>query len=71
MSDRDFATGTIKLVGAVLGDCFKKAVEKRMLVYSPVPLAEIPKCKEKEERYVFSKNEQAQFILSPVITYSV
>lgn len=64
LRDRDFAVGTIKLVGAMLGGCFKKAVQKRMIVYSPVPMADIPKCKEKKEKYVFSKAEQKMFMES-------
>ena len=62
LSDRDFVEGTIKLVGAVLNGCFKKAVNNRMITFNPVPLAEIPKCKEKKEKYVFTKEEQNQFM---------
>lgn len=62
LSDRDFATGTVKLMGAVLNGCFKKAVNNRMIAFNPVPLAEIPKCKEKKEKYIFTKTEQQQFM---------
>lgn len=62
LCDRDFADGTIKLLGAVLSGCFKKAVINRMISWNPVALAEIPRCKEKKEKYVFSKAEQAQFL---------
>lgn len=62
LRDRNFALGTIKLVNSVLGGCFKKAVQKQMIPYSPVSMAEIPKCKEKKETYVFSKAEQAMFM---------
>lgn len=49
-------------MGAVLNRCFKKAVNNRMITFNPVPLAEIPKCKEKKEKYVFTKEEQNQFM---------
>lgn len=42
--------------------CFKKAVNNRMITFNPVPLAEIPKCKEKKEKYVFTKEEQNQLM---------
>lgn len=44
------------------GGRFKKAVNNRMITFNPVPLAEIPKCKEKKEKYVFTKEEQNQFM---------
>lgn len=62
LRDRDFAIGTVKLVRAMLGDCFNKAVQKRMIAYSPMLMAEIPKCKERKEKYVFSKVEQNAFM---------
>ena len=33
-----------------------------MITFNLVPLAEIPKCKEKKEKYVFTKEEQNQFM---------
>lgn len=62
LSDRGFVAGTVKLVGATLNGCFKKAVNNRMISFNPVPLAEIPRCKEKKERYVFTREEQQQFM---------
>lgn len=62
LCDRDFTAGTIKLLGAVLNGCFKKAVNNRMIAFNPVPLAEIPRCKEKKEKYVFTQEEQSQFM---------
>ncbi len=62
LCDRDFTAGTIKLVGATLNGCFRKAINNRMISFNPVPLAEIPRCKEKKEKYVFTKEEQAQFM---------
>ena len=62
MRDRNFAAGTIKLTGAALNGCMKRAVLNRMIPFNPVALAEIPKCKEKKERYVFSREEQKQFL---------
>lgn len=44
------------------GGRFKKAVNNRMITFNPVPLAEIPKCKEKKEKYVFTKEEHNQFM---------
>lgn len=57
LCDRDFAAGTIKLMRATLNGCFKKAVNNRMITFNPVHLVEIPKCKEKKEKYVFTKDE--------------
>ncbi len=62
LCDRGFTTGTIKLVSAVLGGCFRKAKRKNMIAVNPVPLAEIPKGKENRERYVFSREEQQKFM---------
>lgn len=62
LCDRGFSTGTVKLMGATLNGCFKKAVNSRMITFNPVPLAEIPKCREKQEKYVFSREEQTQFM---------
>lgn len=62
LREMDFAQGTIKLLGATLNGCFKKAVNKRMINFNPVPYAEIPRCKEKKEKYVFTRNEQRQFL---------
>lgn len=62
LCDRDFTAGTIKLLGVTLNGCFRKAVNNRMITFNPVPLAEIPRCKEKREKYVFTREEQAQFM---------
>lgn len=62
LCERDFTAGTIKLLGSILNGCFKKAANNRMITFNPVPLAEIPKCKEKKEKYVFSKEAQKQFM---------
>lgn len=62
LREKDFAQGTIKLLGATLNGCFKKAVNKRMINFNPVPYAEIPRCKEKREKYVFTRDEQKQFL---------
>ena len=62
LANRDFALGTIKFMGAVLGGCMKKAVNLHMIPYDPVVMAEYPICKDKKERYVFTKEQQRQFI---------
>lgn len=62
LRDRDFSLGTIKLVNVVLGSCFNKAVQKQMIATNPVMMAELPKCKEKKEKYVFSQEEQVKFM---------
>ena len=45
LANRDFALGTIKFMGAVLGGCMKKAVNLHMIPYDPVVMAEYPICK--------------------------
>ncbi len=62
LCDRGFTAGTIKLLGATLNGCYKKAVNNRMISFNPVPLAEIPRCKDRKEKYVFTKDEQRQFM---------
>ena len=63
LCDRGFTTGTIKQLEATLNGCYKKAVNNRMISFNPVSLAEIPKCKDnREEKYVFTKEEQRQFM---------
>lgn len=62
LCDRGFTAGTIKLLGATLNGCYKKAVNNRMISFNPVPFAEIPRCREKEEKYVFTRDEQRQFM---------
>lgn len=62
LHDRDFVAGTIKLVGATLNGCFKKALNNRLISFNPVPFAEIPNCREKQEKYVFTKEEQQHFM---------
>lgn len=62
LQERNLSLSTIQLAEAVLNGCFKKAVQNRMINDNPVPMAEIPKCKEKKERYVFSQKEQQKFM---------
>ena len=59
---KDFTTGTIKLVSAVLNGCFKQAEKNSMINKNPVPLATIPKGKERKERKVFTPEEQTVFL---------
>lgn len=61
LCDRGFSTGSIKLVATILGGCYKKAFNNRMLTFNPVPMAEIPNGKEKAEKYVFTKSQQETF----------
>ena len=69
LAERDFALGTIKLVSAVLNGCFKKAVNKHLVKYNPLPMAELPVCKEKLEKYVFTKKEQDAFLEESAKSY--
>ena len=62
MNDNGYKKSTDKVVGAALGGCFKKAYQNRMIVFNPVPVAEIPSCEERIPKHVFSKEEQRDFV---------
>ena len=62
MNDNGYKKSTVKVVGAALGGCFKKAYQNRMIVFNPVPVAEIPSCEERIPKHVFSKEEQRDFV---------
>ncbi|KAB1437886.1 tyrosine-type recombinase/integrase [Candidatus Galacturonibacter soehngenii] len=59
---KDFATGSIKLISAMLNGCFKQAEKNGIITKNPVPLAAIPKGKAKKERKVFTVEEQELFL---------
>jgi len=59
---KDFATGSIKLISAMLNGCFKQAEKNGIITKNPVPLATIPKGKAKKERKVFTVEEQELFL---------
>ena len=52
--EKDFATGSIKLVSAMLNGCFKQAERNGIISKNPVPLVNIPKGKARKERVVFT-----------------
>jgi len=59
---RDFATGSIKLISAMLNGCFKQAVMNGIIQKNPVSLATITKGKARKERKVFTLDEQKIFL---------
>lgn len=61
LCDNGYSTGSIKIVATILSGCYKKAFNNRMIAFNPVPMAEIPNGKEKEEKYVFTKEQQDIF----------
>lgn len=60
--EKDFATGSIKLVSAMLNGCFKQAERNGIISKNPVPLVNIPKGKARKERVVFTPEQQELFI---------
>lgn len=58
----DFATGSIKLISAMLNGCFKQAERNGIITKNPVSLVSIPKGKEKKERIVFTVEQQDAFL---------
>lgn len=58
LCDRDFAAGTIKLMGATLNGCFKKAVNNRMITFKPVPLAEIQSARRRRKNMSLQKTNR-------------
>lgn len=60
--EREFATGSIKLVSAMINGCFKQAEKNGIITKNPVSLATIPKGKAKKERKVFTVEEQEIFL---------
>ncbi|MDF2950695.1 MAG: integrase family protein [Anaerocolumna sp.] len=59
---KKFATGSIKLVSAMLNGCFKQAVKNKIIKENPVLLATITKGKPRKERKVFTLGEQKIFL---------
>ncbi len=59
---RDFATGSIKLISAMLNGCFKQAEKNGIIQKNPVTNAVIPRGKAKKEKTVFTVEQQEQFL---------
>ena len=51
----------IRLVSAILNNCFKQALKNGLIERNPVPLATLPKAAPKKPRRVFTKEEQELF----------
>lgn len=58
----NFATGSIKLVSAMLNGCFKQAEKNGIIQKNPVPNATIPRGKSKKEKVVFTVQQQELFL---------
>ncbi|MDR1547758.1 MAG: site-specific integrase [Hungatella sp.] len=61
MAEKNYAEGTIKLVGVVLYGMFKQAVKTGLITKNPAAMATIPKAKERKERIAMNLGEQKQF----------
>lgn len=59
---KNFATGSIKLISAMLNGCFKQAEMNGIISKNPIPLVSIPKGKSKKERIVFTVEQQELFL---------
>lgn len=59
---RNFSTGSIKLVSAMLNGCFKQAEKNGIIQKNPVPNATIPRGKPKKEKVVFTVQQQELFL---------
>lgn len=59
---RNFSTGSIKLVSAMLNGCFKQAEKNGIIQKNPVPNATIPRGKAKKEKVVFTVQQQELFL---------
>lgn len=62
LAGRNLATGTIKLVSAVLNGCFRQAERNGIITKNPIPLVNIPRGKDRKERVVFTPLQQEQFL---------
>ena len=60
--EKDFATGSIKLLSAMLNGCFKQAERNGIISKNPVSLVAVPKGKAKKERVVFTVEQQELFL---------
>lgn len=60
--NQDFATGSIKLISAMLNGCFKQAQKNDIITKNPVALANLPKGKEKKNHEVFTSEHQDIFL---------
>ncbi len=62
LSNEALSKATIVFTKTLLNGCFKKAMQLKMISTNPVVYAEVPKCKEKVEKKVFTKEEQKKFL---------
>lgn len=59
---KEFATGSIKLLSAMLNGCFKQAEQNGIISKNPVSLVKVPRGKSKKERVVFTVKQQELFL---------
>lgn len=59
---KDFATGSIKSISAMLNGCFKQAMKNEIIQKNPVSLATLPRGKSKKDKVVFTILQQEQFL---------
>ena len=62
LNDRGIAVSYIKIVGAILNGCFKQALKNGLIERNPVPLATLPREREKKQRRVLTVEEQKMFL---------
>ncbi len=60
--EKEFATGSIKLISALLNGCFKQAERNGIIPKNPVSLVPVPKGKSKKDRVVFTVKQQELFL---------
>lgn len=60
--DKEFSTGSIKLISAILCGCFKQAERNGIIAKNPVNLTTVPKGKTRKERVVFTVEQQEVFM---------
>lgn len=60
--DNEYTLSSIKLVKAILNGCLKQAMRNGLIERNPVPLATLPRQKEKKERQAMTKEQQTLFM---------
>lgn len=61
MATKNYAEGTIKLVGVIMYGMFKQAEKSGLISKNPAAMATIPKAKERGVRIALTAEEQTQF----------
>lgn len=61
LAEKNYAEGSIKLVGVILYGMFKQAMKSGIVGKNPVAMATIPKAKERKERIALTVEEQKIF----------